>query len=64
MSERAVVWLTKREAAERVRVSERTIERAIAAGELRAAGGGGVAVRVRPGEVDRWLESRGQPARV
>lgn len=64
MTQEEVVWLTKREAAARARVTERTIERAIAAGELRASGGGGVAVRIRPGEVDRWLESRGRTSRV
>jgi len=48
-------WLTKREAAERARVSVSTIDRAIRRGELRAVGCPRGRVRIRPGWVDEWL---------
>lgn len=52
-------YLTRQEAAERARVSIRTIDRALAAGELEHAGGSGYAVRIRPEWVDEWLLRRG-----
>ena len=53
-------YLTRQEAAERARVSVRTIDRALAADELEHAGGGGYAVRIRPEWVDGWLLRRGR----
>lgn len=56
-----VRYLTKREAADRARLSERTLERAIARGELRASGGRarGLVVRIRSDWLEQWLECRG-----
>lgn len=53
-------YLTIAEAAQRVRVCERTIRRAIASGELRAgraraASRSRGALRIRPVDLDRWL---------
>jgi excisionase family DNA binding protein len=50
-------WLTKQEAADYARVSVSTIERAIRAGELRAAGTAG-RVLIRREWVDEWIEGR------
>lgn len=48
-------FLTKQEAADRVKVSVRTIERAIAAGDLEATGSGRL-TRIRPEALEKWLE--------
>jgi excisionase family DNA binding protein len=50
-------WLTVRETAEQVRVSEVTIRRAIARGELPAVqlGGPGSSIRIDEAELERWL---------
>jgi excisionase family DNA binding protein len=52
-------WLTKREAAAYAQVSTRTIERAIAAQQLQAAGTAGL-VRLRVEWLDYWLTRRGE----
>lgn len=57
------VWMTKREAAVYAHVSTRTIERAIAARELDASGGGrlsGTDVRIRRDRLDTWMTQRGE----
>jgi excisionase family DNA binding protein len=48
---------TVHQAAERLAVSEKTVRREIAAGELPAMqlGGPGSALRIDAGELDRWL---------
>jgi len=50
-------WLTVRETAERIRVSEDTVRRAIARGELPAVqlGGRGSSIRIDERELERWL---------
>jgi excisionase family DNA binding protein len=50
------IWLTKGEAADRARVTTRTIEKWIKRGWLRA-GGAGKVVRIKPEWVDECLES-------
>lgn len=57
-----VEWMTKREAAERAHVSTKTIQRAIAAHELEASGGGSrdaPDVRIRRDHFDAWMTRRG-----
>lgn len=61
MQGNAAAWLTKREVAEIARVSVRTVERAIARGELRASkpdGRGRVIIH------RRWLNAWLQPVLV
>jgi hypothetical protein len=54
------VVLTKAEAAARARVSVRTLERAMAAGELRYSGGRTTyRVLIRPEWLDEWIDRRG-----
>lgn len=55
------VYLTKQEAARRARVGVRTLERAMAEGTLRYAGGGQrkLLVRFRPEWIDEWADNRG-----
>jgi Helix-turn-helix domain len=54
-------WLSKRQAAAHVGFSPRTLERAIARGELRASGGGAsrLEVRILISDLDAWVKSRG-----
>jgi len=56
------VYLTRHEAAARARVSVDTIDRAVAAGELRA-GGTANRTRIKPEWVDEWL-SQPRPPRT
>jgi excisionase family DNA binding protein len=49
---------TRQEAADYARVSVRTIDRAIAAGKLKAGGSAGT-VRIRPEWLDDWLDRKG-----
>jgi excisionase family DNA binding protein len=53
-------WLTRREAAERARVSVATVDRAIKRGQLLRAGRPGGLVRIRVEWVDDWLTRRGR----
>jgi excisionase family DNA binding protein len=54
-----VPWFTVREAADYAHVSRYTIRRAIYDGELRAGLAGNL-IRLRPEQVDEWLERRGK----
>jgi excisionase family DNA binding protein len=60
-------WLTRDEAADRARCSTRTIERALADGELRA-GGTPDKTAIRADEVDAWRSGAGlrdtRPTRI
>jgi len=54
-------WLTKDEAAIRARCNVRTIERAMASGEIRYSGGGQVGssrILIHRRELDRWVLER------
>jgi excisionase family DNA binding protein len=55
-----ITWLTKKEAAAHAKVSEKTIDRAMARGELTKflAGRG---IRLRKDQIDGWLEAQ-EPA--
>ncbi len=50
------VWLTVAEAADRAKCCPETIRRAIRHGNLPAGGRG--RYKVRPADVDRWVEER------
>jgi excisionase family DNA binding protein len=51
--------LTKRDAAERLNVSVKTIERRIMEGKLRAIKLSLRCVRIAPGELDKFINNRG-----
>jgi excisionase family DNA binding protein len=55
--------LTIDEAAERLGLSRRTVQRKIASGEIPAfqLGGKGTAIRIDERELERWLESEPAP---
>ena len=57
----ATPWLTKAEAARRAKMSKRTLDLAMANGELKHSGGGGsnLAVRIHIDDLDAWVASRG-----
>jgi excisionase family DNA binding protein len=55
-----IVWLTKREAAAHVNLSERTLDRAARAGELEYTGGGGYKILIRRDRLDEWVGRRGR----
>jgi excisionase family DNA binding protein len=61
----APVWLTVKQAAERVQCGEKVIYRAVKSGQLRAARiGGRRNLRFAPEWVDDWMVSSSQPVNV
>lgn len=59
--EQPPAWVTLATGAERLSLCDRTLRRAIAAGELRGYKFG-KALRVRLDDLDRWAESKAMPS--